>query len=104
MQKLTDYDSQVLLRSVTDRTMTSAPLKLNKDIDPSLWTPSTPQIIDLSFKVPSFLQAGIYEVIFNLPDPDAKLANKPDYSIVFANANVVDRTTRYNVLNEVTLV
>ncbi len=43
---------------------------------------------------------GDYELFLNLPDAYPSLANKSGYSIRFANENIWEETTGYNLLNQ----
>ncbi|SFW69455.1 DUF4832 domain-containing protein [Chitinophaga sancti] len=52
-----------------------------------------------SFKLPSGMPAGTYELLLNLPDGYNSLRNMPAYSIRLANNNVWESTTGYNNLN-----
>lgn len=50
-------------------------------------------------KLPGGLAAGSYDVMFNMPDNYASLANRPEYSIRLANNDLWDTATGYNKLN-----
>ena len=52
-----------------------------------------------SFKLPSGISAGKYDVLLNLPDKYAALKAKPAFSVRLANDNVWEDNTGYNKLN-----
>ncbi|MCK8495014.1 DUF4832 domain-containing protein [Spirosoma sp. RP8] len=52
-----------------------------------------------SFSLPAKLQSGQYELLLNLPDAYASLANRPEYSVRLANETVWEPATGYNRLN-----
>jgi hypothetical protein len=48
----------------------------------------------------SDLPAGSYTCYLNMPDSDARLSTRPEYSIRFANDGLWENTTGYNLLNQ----
>jgi len=42
---------------------------------------------------------GSYALLLNLPDPQASLRNRPEYSIQFANASTWEASAGFNKLN-----
>ncbi|MBC8988198.1 DUF4832 domain-containing protein [Pedobacter sp. N36a] len=49
--------------------------------------------------IPADFPAGDYEMLLQLPDAYASIANRPEFSIRLANANVWEEATGYNKLN-----
>ena len=49
--------------------------------------------------LPAGMDAGIYDVLLNMPDAAASIATRPEYSIRLANNDLWDATTGYNKLN-----
>ncbi len=54
-------------------------------------------------RLPSNMAEGAYNLALWLPDPAASLQNNPLYAIRFANENVWDESTGYNLLGQVTV-
>ncbi|MDF2456005.1 MAG: hypothetical protein K0R51_1998 [Cytophagaceae bacterium] len=67
------------------------------ETDPRTWEASVSitQAIDISA-----LPNGTYDTYLHLPDADATLALRPEYSIQFANTNVWEAATGYNKLSQ----
>lgn len=55
--------------------------------------------VEESIKIPSDFPAGEYEMLLHLPDAYASIADRPEYSIRLANADVWEGETGYNKLN-----
>ncbi len=71
----------------------------SKTNDPRLWLPEAGEIsVDMRSKIPQAAPSGVYEVLLNLPDPIAKLANRPEYSIRLANEQTWEAKTGFNSL------
>ncbi len=71
----------------------------SKTADPRLWLPQAGEIsVDVRSKIPSAAPPGRYDVLLNLPDPIAKLANRPEYSIRLANEQTWEAKTGFNSL------
>jgi len=85
----------VIRHSVTGETF-FAPL----DVDPRLWLPGN-HMINQTICIPPNMPSGNYELLLNLPDPEATLFDNPDYSIQMANDNMWESTTGYNDLNHI---
>ena len=76
-----------------------------KMLDPRRWYSGVQQTVDLTFQVPRDLTAGMYDVILNLPDAAATLAQNPKYRILMNNgAGVGEVGTRYNILFKVVVL
>ena len=90
---------EVILRNST----TGANFKinvLNSSTDPRLWFPEKGEFeVNLDAPLTS-VPPGNYSVLLNLPDPEASLRNRADYSIRFANTNMWEPTTGYNNLQQ----
>jgi hypothetical protein len=72
---------------------------LSKTHDPRFWLPQAGEIaVDVRAKIPQTVSAGEYELLLNLPDPLPKIANRPEYSIRFANEQVWEPKTGFNSL------
>ena len=52
-----------------------------------------------TLQLPADLPAGTYDLFLALPDKDASLAKRPEYSIRLANENTWDPATGYNNLH-----
>ncbi|WP_310483289.1 DUF4832 domain-containing protein, partial [Chamaesiphon sp. VAR_48_metabat_403] len=71
----------------------------SKTYDPRLWLPEAGAIsVDIRSKIPSAAPLGVYDILLNLPDPIAKLANRPEYSIRLANERTWEAKTGFNSL------
>lgn len=53
--------------------------------------------------LPVALSTGSYQILLNLPDPMPSLYGRPEYSIQFANKNVWEPSTGFNILGVVRL-
>lgn len=67
--------------------------------DPRFWLPGEIHTIAGEISVPENFPAGDYELLLNLPDPEPKLRQRPEYAIQLANENVWEVETGYNSLN-----
>jgi len=66
--------------------------------DPRFWKPKIPVTLTFSLGLPDDLPDGDYELLLNLPDPEATLYQRPEYAIRLANEDVWEATTGYNNL------
>ncbi|ATP55295.1 hypothetical protein CPT03_01860 [Pedobacter ginsengisoli] len=57
--------------------------------------------VEESIKIPSEFATGDYEMLLNLPDEYASIADRPEYSIRLANKNVWEASSGYNKLNHI---
>lgn len=87
-------DVRVVLRNAAGQTWSLEPQNV---LDPRFWQPGS-FTLDLSVQLPNGLPADDYEILLHLPDPEASLANRPDYAIRMANANTWEASTGYNRL------
>lgn len=74
-------------------------------VDPRFWLRGPRHTIDIRETLSTELDAGSYEVLLNLYDPEPGLARRAEYSIRLANADVWEAQTGYNnLLADVTVV
>lgn len=86
------------LEVVLRNTQTRQGYYLTVDKDPRRWLPGANNVVDVTGGIPENMPNGEYEVLLNLPDPEPKLHNRPEFSIRFANQNVWEESTGYNYL------
>jgi hypothetical protein len=67
--------------------------------DPRRWMANQTATINQTVTLPSTMPRGSYELLLNLPDPQASLRNRADYSIQMANSNTWEAATGFNKLN-----
>jgi Domain of unknown function (DUF4832)/Domain of unknown function (DUF4874) len=84
----------LILKSVTN----SAEYALPCQADPRKWY-SGEVAWNETLQLPSNLPAGTYDLFLALPDKDASLVRKPEYSIRLANEKTWDPATGYNNLH-----
>lgn len=71
--------------------------KLNED--PTEWKKEDGlTYLSLFFSIPSDIKSGNWKLYLNLPNNNEKLKENPNYSVRFANKNVWDEKTGYNIL------
>ncbi len=85
---------QLLLRKVDTQEITT--LTINTDV--RKWYPGDVKL-ESAVTIPANLAKGEYELLLNLPDAYASIADRPEFSIRLANNNVWEETTGYNKLN-----
>jgi hypothetical protein len=80
-------------------TATNAEYSVALESDPRFWT-SGGEVTELNENIalPSNIVPGSYKLFLHLPDADAGLVNRPEYSIRFANNNTWDAVKGYNDL------
>lgn len=72
-------------------------------IDPRRWMTQADKpinIIDANVTIPASLPNGTYRISLWLPDASSSIASDPRYAVRFANANVWQATSGYNVLTD----
>ena len=69
-------------------------------IDPRAWEPGT-AIFTAKLHVPSNISEGEYSLALWLPDGYESLQDNPLYAIQFANDNIWDESTGYNILGTI---
>ncbi|MGB9591725.1 MAG: DUF4832 domain-containing protein, partial [Candidatus Kryptoniota bacterium] len=67
-------------------------------VDPRFWQPGDTISLSGEAGLPENISNGLYDVFLNLPDPQPRLHNRSDYSVRFANKNVWDPKSGYNLL------
>ena len=67
--------------------------------DPRLWTSQAETTINENVTLPANIVPGSYKLYLSLPDSDANLRPRPEYSVRMANTNTWESTTGYNNLN-----
>lgn len=86
--------AQLILRNST----TSEIIVLSLNTDVRKWYSGEITIND-SLTLPASLPAGTYDLLLNMPDKYASIAQRPEYSIRCANSDVWETSTGYNKLN-----
>jgi hypothetical protein len=76
------------------------PYKIRLDVDPRTWEPGTATFTS-KLRIPSNISEGTYQLALWLPDGFESLQNSPLYAIQFANENVFDPSTGYNMLGAI---
>ncbi|HMR97777.1 MAG TPA: DUF4832 domain-containing protein [Anaerolineales bacterium] len=72
------------------------------ELDPRTWQPGGSSLT-ASIRLPSNLEEGEYSLALWLPDESETLQANPLYAVQFANENVWDESTGYNILGKVTV-
>ncbi len=85
---------QLILKSKATGKITA----INFNTDIRKWYTGSISLKD-KLTLPAGLAAGSYDVMLNMPDNYASLANRPEYSIRLANNDLWDAATGYNKLN-----
>lgn len=80
-------------------TATNALFFVKLAADPRRWMANQTATINQTVTLPSNMPRGSYALLLNLPDPQASLRNRPEYSIQMANSNTWEATTGFNNLN-----
>lgn len=91
---------------VLRHTATQAVHRFPLNVKPRLWLADDGGLHNISQSValPGNLPVGDYDLFLALPDPDAALANRPEYAIRLANAGVWDADNGWNnLLHRVTV-
>lgn len=70
------------------------------DLDPRAWQPGE-SAFTVKLRLPSGMAEGKYNLALWLPDEAETLQNNPLYAVRFANENVWDEATGYNILGQV---
>jgi hypothetical protein len=89
---------------VLRNTVTNAEYSIAINSDPRLWSPDVTTTIAENVEIPTTVPAGNYKLFLKLPDIDAGLSTRPEYSIQLANTGTWESTTGYNnLLHTVTI-
>lgn len=83
---------------VLRNTVTNAEYAVAINSDPRLWNADATTTISENIAIPSNITNGSYKLFLKLPDADAGLATRPEYSIQLANTGTWESTTGYNNL------
>jgi hypothetical protein len=67
--------------------------------DPRRWTAGQTTTVSQTVTLPANMVKGTYALLLNLPDPQASLSNRPEYSIQLANNGTWEASTGFNNLN-----
>jgi hypothetical protein len=70
------------------------------ELDPRAWQPGDSSF-SVTIRLPSKMDEGEYQLALWLPDGFESLQNNPLYAVQFANENVWDESTGYNILGTV---
>ncbi len=84
----------LVLRNTSNGTEYS--IALNSD--PRFWSANTTTTINENISLPATMTAGSYKLFLKLPDMDAGLSTRPEYSIHMANSGTWETATGYNDL------
>lgn len=87
-------------RAGTSYSQSSLPYKAKFDIDPRTWEPGT-ATFTAELYIPSNVSQGEYQLALWLPDGYESLQDSPLYAVRFANENVWDESTGYNILGAI---
>ncbi|MBV6623983.1 MAG: DUF4832 domain-containing protein [Rivularia sp. (in: Bacteria)] len=71
-------------------------LRVNEDV--RRWTTGETTTVNIEGGLPSNMPLGEYDIFLNLPDPQPRLYNRPEYSIRLANVDIWEESTGYNFL------
>ena len=73
--------------------------------DPRTWAPnSATTTIDEDIELPDNMVAGTYDLYLYLPDASSSIADNPKYAVRFANKDIWQASTGYNILNKQVVV
>ena len=72
------------------------------NIDPRTWQPGASSF-SATIRLPSKIDEGEYQLALWLPDESESLQNNPLYGIQFANENIWDEVTGFNLLGSITI-
>jgi len=79
-------------------TATNIDYRVPMATNPRFWNAATTTTVTETVTVPSTLGAGTYKLYLDIPDSDAALSLRPEYSIRLANNNTWDSGKGYNNL------
>ena len=87
-------DVELILRNTESGELYYLPL----NEDPRKWPFTDTIFVSVEAGIPPSMAKGDYDVFLHLPDPEPKLANRPEYSIRTANNETWEKETGYNSL------
>ena len=76
------------------------PYKAKLELDPRIWQPGSSAFTVL-IRLPSRMEDGSYDLALWLPDAAETLQSNPLYAVRFANEEIWDESTGYNILGTV---
>lgn len=79
-------------------------IQKNRLLDPRFWTAGQTTELETSLTLPSNLEAGQYDVLLHLFDPEPNLKNKAAFAIQFANQGVWEAQTGLNKIRELEIL
>lgn len=79
-------------------TATNALYRVKLNADPRRWQAGQTVAINQTVTLPSTMPKGSYALLLNLPDPQASLSARPEYSIQLANTSTWEASTGFNNL------
>ena len=88
-------DVELVFRNTTS----GALYRVKLATDPRLWLQNQTVTINQSVTLPTDMARGSYQLLLNLPDPQASLRARPEYSIQMANGGTWEANTGFNKLN-----
>lgn len=68
------------------------------NVDPRFWLPDEPVLLTVPLRPSRELAPGRYALRLHLPDPEASLSRRPEYSVRLANRGTWEPDTGYNRL------
>lgn len=72
---------------------------------PTSWMPGNTYSVQQTFCLPAAMPAGVYDLLYHLPDAAPVLYGNPNYAIRLANENTWEPSTGYNkLLHQITIV
>jgi hypothetical protein len=87
----------IILKNVS----TGVEYSLQMTADPRLWSAQTATSINENLTLPATMAPGSYRLYLKLPDADAALAARPEYSIRMANENMWNAASGTNDLQHI---
>jgi hypothetical protein len=87
----------IVLKNVSNGVEYSVPMAA----DPRFWTAQATTMVAENLVLPTTIAAGSYKLYLKLPDTDAALAVRPEYSIRMANDNMWSGTNGMNDLQHI---
>lgn len=89
----------VLRHSITDQLYFAVSNHL-----PTSWMPGNTYPVQQTFCLPAVMPAGVYDLLYHLPDAAPGLYGNPDYAIRLANENTWEPASGYNkLLHQITI-
>ena len=76
----------------------------NRSLDPRFWAAGQTTQFETTLSLPSDLEAGQYDVLLHLFDPETSLKNKPEFAIRLANQGVWESQTGLNKIRSLEIL